>query len=50
MSWDSDTAQTRIRLYARKSTDSRSREETPVSCIVRKYGGACFADATACFG
>jgi aspartokinase len=44
MSWDGDTAQTRIRLGARKPTDSRSREETPMSCIVRKYGGACFAD------
>ena len=44
MSWDNDTAQTRIRLGGRKPTDSHSREETPMSCIVRKYGGACFAD------
>ena len=44
MSWDSDTAQTRIRLGARKPTDSHSREETPVSCIVRRIRGACFAD------
>jgi aspartate kinase len=44
MSWDSDSAQTRIRLCARKPTDSHSREEAPSSCIVRKYGGACFAD------
>jgi aspartokinase len=44
MSWDSDTTQTRIRLCVRKSTDSHSREETSMSCIVRKYGGACFAD------
>ncbi len=44
MSWDIDTAQARIRLCARKSIDSHSRQEIPVSCIVRKYGGACFAD------
>jgi aspartate kinase len=44
MSWNSDTAQTRIGLCARESTDSHPREETPRSCIVRKYGGACFAD------
>ena len=28
MSWDNDTAQTRIRLCTGKSTDSHSREET----------------------
>jgi aspartate kinase len=44
MSWDSDAAPTRQRLCASKSTDSHSREKTRLSCIVRKYGGACFAD------
>ena len=44
MSWDRDTAQTQIRLRTRKSSDAHSREESPVSCIVRKCGGACFAD------
>jgi aspartokinase len=44
MSWDNDTAQTRLRLGGRKPADSHSREEIQMSCIVRKYGGACFAD------
>ena len=44
MSWDRDTARTRIRFCARTATDSDSREASPMSCIVRKYGGACFAD------
>jgi aspartate kinase len=44
MSWEGDTDGTRIRLCSRQPTDSHSREETPMSCVVRKYGGACFAD------
>ena len=50
MSWDIDTAQARIRLCARKSIDSHSRQEIPVSCIVCKYGGRVSPTATACFG
>ena len=44
MSRDSDIGQTLIRLCVRRPTDSRSCEETRMSSIVRKYGGACFAD------
>ena len=33
MSWESGTAQTRIRLWAREPADSHSRGETPTSCI-----------------
>ena len=44
MSWDSDTAQTRIRLCAASPVTLIHVRRLPMSCIVRKYGGACFAD------
>jgi aspartokinase len=44
MSWASDTARTRIRLFAGKSMFAIHVRRLSMSCIVRKYGGACFAD------
>jgi aspartate kinase len=44
MSWNGETPKSQIRFGARTPSDSHLPEESPVSCIVRKYGGACFAD------
>ena len=44
MSWDSDTAQTRDDSAPASPPTLIHVRRLPMSCIVRKYGGTCFAD------